>query len=165
MTNESNLADHAAGRGANLAGADLCDADLCDADLRSADLRSADLRGAYLTDAYLIGADLTGANLTRANLTDANLIRAYLTDANLTRANLTRADFTRAKGVIALGQPNGWWAFAYLWQGSIWVCVGCRTFPMDQARVYWAGKDNRREVVAALDYAEMIARLRGWEFS
>ena len=32
-----------------------------------------------------------------------------------------------------------------------------------RGRAYWAGKDNRREVLAALDYAEVIGKLRGWD--
>lgn len=31
-----------------------------------------------------------------------------------------------------------------------------------EARLYWAGKENRREVLAALDYIEAVARIRGW---
>ena len=65
--------------------------------------------------------------------------------------------------VIELGQPNGWWAYAYQWEGAIWVRVGCRTKSIADGRAYWADKANRREVLAALDYAETIAKLREWE--
>lgn len=52
----------------------------------------------------------------------------------------------------------------------IWRCndgiarvkIGCRIKTIAQGREYWCGKKNRREVMAALDYAETIAMLRGW---
>lgn len=60
-------------------------------------------------------------------------------------------------------QPNGWWAFAYFWEGEIWVRVGCRTKSLADGRAYWADKPDRREVMLALDYAEIVAkRMRGW---
>lgn len=85
--------------------------------------------------------------------------------ADLSRADLSGADLCGADHVITLGQPNGWWAFAYLWEGAIWVRVGCRAKSIADGRTYWANKDDRREVLAALDYAETVARLRGWEFA
>ncbi len=171
------LSNHAAWRKGEAKGkhANLSRADLTRADLSGANLSRANLSGANLTMAYLGGADLTmaylgGANLSRADLSGADLTRADLSGAdlsgaNLSRANLSRADLSGANRVIALGQPNGWWAFAYLWEGTIWVRVGCRTFPLAEGRIYWTGKENRREVIAVLDYAEIVARLRGWEFT
>ena len=110
----------------------LRDADLRDADLGGADLRGADLRGADLRGAYLRGAYLGGAY------------------------------FGGIKGVIALGAPDGWPAHAWLRDGWLSIRVGCQEKRIDEARAYWAGKDNRREVMAALDYAEAVAVLRGW---
>jgi hypothetical protein len=160
------LKDHAAwradktkGRRANLGGAHLSGANLS-----GADLGGADLSGAYLGGAHLSGADLSGANLGGANLGGADLSGAYLSRADLSGADLSGADLGGVDHVIALGQPNGWWAFAYLWEGKIWVRIGCRTKSIADGRAYWADKDDRREVLAALDYAETIARLRGWEF-
>ena len=100
----------------------------------------------------LRGANLGGANLGGADLGGADLGGAYLCGA----------DLGGVYDVIALGQPNGWWAFAYLWDGGIVVRVGCRTRSLAEGRAYWAGKEDRREVLAALDYAETVARLRGW---
>jgi hypothetical protein len=40
--------------------------------------------------------------------------------------------------------------------------VGCQEKRLSEAREYWAGKEDRREVLAALDYAEAVALLRGW---
>ena len=104
------------------------------------------------------GADLWGADLASADLGGANLRRA-----DLRGASLGGTDLGGAYHVIALGQPNGWWAFAYQWEGTIWLRVGCRTMSIADGRAYWAGKEDRREVLAALDYAEAIAKLRGWE--
>jgi uncharacterized protein YjbI with pentapeptide repeats len=97
----------------------------------------ANLGGAYLEDANLKGADLGGANLARANLAVAYL-------------------------AAHLGYPNGWSAFAWVKDNQVRVQVGCRNFTLAEGRAYWAGQKNRREVLAALDYAERIADLRGW---
>ena len=135
-------------RGANLRGANLRGANLGGADLRGADLGDADLRGANLRDADLGSADLGGANLGGANLRGANLGGADLGGAN---------------AVIDGGYPNSWKAVA--WRradGTVMVSVGCRQMMLAQGRTYWAGRENRKEVIAFLDYAERIALLRGW---
>ena len=118
--------------------ADLQGADLQGADLQGADLRGADLRGAYLQGADLRGADLQGADLRGAYLRGAD------------------------KSVIDLGQPDGWAAFAWVKDGSVMVQVGCQSFSLAAGRDYWRGKAKRREVMAALDYAESVATIRGW---
>ena len=82
---------------------------------------------------------------------------AYLSDADL-----SGADLRGIKGVIALGAPDGWPAHAWLRDGWLSIRVGCQEKRIDEARAYWAGKDHRREVMAALDYAEAVAVLRGW---
>jgi hypothetical protein len=64
--------------------------------------------------------------------------------------------------VIDLGQPNGWAAFAWVKDNAVMVQVGCKSFTLAQGREYWAGKENRREVMAALDYADAVSQLRGW---
>jgi uncharacterized protein YjbI with pentapeptide repeats len=136
------------------------------ADLTSADLTSADLRGANLRDTNLRGANLRGAVLKGANLWGANLWGTALRGANLRGANL--GGTTLGGGVhdvIALGWPNGWWAFAYMRDAEIRVQVGCRNFSISEGRAYWADKEYRREVLASLDYAEAVARLRGWEIT
>jgi len=48
-------------------------------------------------------------------------------------------------------------------QGEQRVRVGCRDFTLAEGRAYWAAKPDRREVLAALDYAETIAESRGWK--
>ena len=124
--------------------------------------------GANLADANLARANLARANLAGANLADANLARANLADANLARADLARADLAGANLAGAdlaaqLGQPNGWHAWTYLAKnGEQRVRVGCQDFTISGGRAYWADKPNRREVLAALDYAEAIGKLRGW---
>jgi hypothetical protein len=142
------LADHAAWRVDATKGRR---ADLTGADLTGADLTGADLTGANLTGADLTGADLTGANLFHANLNGANLSGAYLNGANL----------NGVKHVVDMGYPNGWRAVAWLIEDRIQLRVGCRNKSLEEGRSYWAGKDDRREVMAAIDYAEACFRLRG----
>ena len=142
---------------ANLRGANLRGADLSGADLSDANLNDADLRGANLSDANLRGADLSGANLSDANLRDADL-----SDADLSEAYLCCANLSGVGHVIDLGSPNSWNAHAWLRDGWLSIRVGCQEKRLSEARDYWAGKDSRREVMAAVDYAEAVALLRGW---
>ena len=140
-----------------------------------ADLTGAVLTGAVLTDAVLRGADLRGAVLRGADLTDAVLRGADLTDADLRGADLTDADGASYKvdgriGIIDAGCPNGWGALGYVDTDSqtLRVHVGCQRREISDGRAYWSSPDHpnrndRREVLAALDYIEAVARLRGWE--
>jgi hypothetical protein len=41
--------------------------------------------------------------------------------------------------------------------------VGCKDKTLAEGRAYWAGKPDRREVMAALDYAEAVANIREWQ--
>ena len=151
--------------------ADLRDADLRGANLRGANLRGANLRGANLRDADLRGADLSGADLRDADLSDADLRDADLSgadlrgadlrDADLSGADLRGADLRGARGVIDGGYPDQWHAAAWWRKGILVVSIGCRTKTLAEARRYWQGKDNRREVMAFLDYAEAVAKIRG----
>jgi len=152
-------------RGANLRGANLCGANLRGANLRGANLCGANLRGANLCGANLRDAALCDANLRDAALYDANLRGADLCDANLCDANLCDADLRGVGYVIDLGLPNGWKAHAWLRDGWLSIRVGCQEKRLSEARDYWAGKDYRREVMAAVDYAEAVALLRGWPIS
>ena len=120
------------------------------ADLSGANLRGADLSGVDLSGATLRGVDLSGANLSGANLRGADLSGANLGTGKI-------------KGLYQLGDPDSWYALTYVLEtGEQRVRVGCRDKTIAEGRAYWAGKDNRREVLAALDYAEAIAKLRGW---
>ena len=93
-----------------------------------------------------------------ADLARANLAGAYLAGADLARANLARAYLA-----AQLGTPNGWDAWTYYVKDGVQrVRVGCRDLTIAEGRAYWGGKENSREVLAALDYAEAIGRLRGW---
>ncbi len=154
---------------ANLAGADLAGANLAYANLAGAYLAEAYLAGANLADAYLAGANLAGANLAGANLAGANLAGAYLAGANLAGANLAGANLADAYLADAnlaahLGYPNGWNAWTYFDTklNEQRVQVGCQNKTIAEGRAYWSDKPNRREVMAALDYAEAIGKLRGW---
>jgi hypothetical protein len=141
--------------GAYLSGAYLSGAHLGGAYLDGADLSGADLSGAYLSGAYLSGADLSGAYLSGAYLDGADLSGAYLGGAYLRGAT----------GVIHLGAPDGWHAHAWLRDGWLSIRVGCHEFRLAEARGYWQGKPDRREVMAALDYAETVAAIREWAVS
>ena len=141
--------------------------DLSRADLRGINLYGAKLRGAKLFRAGLAYAKLVGADLRDADLYGAELFVTDLTGADLTGADLTGADFTKtslrdAQGVIDAGHPNGWRCVGWMRAGVIQVSVGCRDKTLTAGRAYWAGKEDRREVLAALDYIEVVARLRGW---
>ena len=158
--------------GANLGGANLTRANIGGADLTGANLAGANLADAVLAGAYLARANLAGANLTGVNLSDAYLTGAYLAHANLADANLAGANLSganlagaylaRANLIIDLGCPDGWPAFAWLRDGVCMVQVGCRLKTIAEGREYWRGKNDRREVLVALDYAEAVATLRGW---
>ena len=106
-------------------------------------------------------ANLRGANLRGANLIDANLIRADLIDANLRGANLIGTS-----GIIALGFPSNWTAFAWLRHDRLSIRVGCREFRYDAALDHWnnheEGRETRLEQLAATEYARQIALARGW---
>ena len=100
------------------------------------------LEAAVKAKQVLSAADLRGADLRVADLRDA-VLRA-------------------ADAVIFAGYPNGWTAFGWLKDGIIQVRVGCRNFSLSDGRQYFWGKEDRREVLAALDYIEKVASLRGW---
>ena len=94
----------------------------------------------------------------------ADLGGAYLGGADFRGADLGGADFRGADLAAQLGQPNAWDAWTYVSKDGLQrVRVGCHDFTLAEGRAYWQGKDNRREVMAALDYAEAIGKLRGWK--
>ena len=159
--------------GADLSGAVLRGAVLRGAVLRGAVLSGAVLRGAVLSDAVLRGADLSGAVLSDADLSGADLSGADLSGAVLSDAVLSGADGEKHHvdgrcGIIQAGDPNGWLAFGYVDTESqaIRVHIGCRRKSLVEGRAYWSKThpafNRRREVLAALDYIEAIAKLRGW---
>jgi uncharacterized protein YjbI with pentapeptide repeats len=122
----------------------------CADDASEATKRGLAVRWAVGSGAYLSGADLSGADLRGADLSGADLRGAYLRTGKI-------------KGLFQLGDPNSWYALTYVLEtGEQRVRVGCRDKTLAEGRAYWAGKDDRREVLAALDYAEAIAKLRGW---
>lgn len=90
--------------------------------------------------------------------------KADLSGADLSGADLRGADLSGADHAAQIGQPNGWNAFCYFDEKSkkIRVQVGCKNMAIVEGRQYWKGKENRREVLAALDYAEVIGKTRKW---
>ena len=132
------LAGSKKGKRANLSGCDLRRADLREADLSEADLSEANLRGADLRGANLRGCDLSGCDLRWSDLSGCD-------------------------HVIDAGYPDGWHTIGWHIEGAIQVRVGCRSMSLAEGRTYWADKENRREVLAALDYIEAVAKLREWK--
>jgi len=99
------------------------------------------------------GVNLRGADLSGVDLSAADLSGTYLGGKKL------------APGLsfALLGTPDSWSALTYFTEtGQQRVSVGCRDFTLAEGRKYWSGKETRREVMAALDYAEAIAKIRGW---
>ena len=88
---------------------------------------------------------------------------AYLCGANLRGADLSSHKLAAGQSLAMLGQPDGWFAFTYFTdKGQQRVSIGCQDKTIAEGRVYWANKSDRQEVFACLDYAEAIARARGW---
>ena len=109
-----------------------------------------------------LGAAAELALKSGASLYDANLRGASLYGANLRGADLSGVDC-----LIDAGLPNGWTAIGWLRGGWLIVKVGCREKRLAEGRAYWSAethhdRENRREVLAALDYIEAVAKLRGW---
>ena len=64
------------------------------------------------------------------------------------------ASYLRGVHVVAhIGQPDGWNAWTYFDTklNEQRVQVGCKNKTIAEGREYWANKENRREVLAALD--------------
>ena len=107
---------------------------------------------------------MRGSDLSGSDLSDSNLSGSDLRDSNLRGSNLSGSNLSYSSGdLFALGNPDGWYALTLVIAGKQLVRVGCREFSIAKARAYWAGKENRHEVLAALDYAEAIGKLRGWK--
>ncbi len=69
-------------------------------------------------------------------------------------------------GIMPLGNPNNWTAFAFLQDGYLMIAIGCRRKRLAAAKKYWSDTHHhwgdRQEVAATVRLAEKIARLRGW---
>jgi len=89
-------------------------------------------------------------------------------EADLRGADLEGAYLGGASAVIALGQPDGWWAYTYVYSGELMFRIGCQTKSLADAREYWNETHEywlkRKEVAACIEYAVTVAKLRGWEF-
>ena len=70
----------------------------------------------------------------------------------------------KGKSYAMLGSPDSWFALTYFTEnGEQRVHIGCRDYTLAEGRKYWSGKSDRQEILAALDYAEAIGRIRGWD--
>ena len=85
-------------------------------------------------------------------------VEAAVTDG----ASLVGASLVGAGDIVQAGQPDSWGAYGYRAGSDIRVQIGCRNKTLAQGRAYWANKTDRREVLAALDYIEAVAKIRGW---
>lgn len=148
--------------GARLVGAKLSNIVASQANFTYANLMRARLDGSSLVRATLVDADLTDANLCGTNAMDANFYRANLEGANLEGVELGGANLTDVNHLISLNRPDRWHAYAWLRDGCLSIRVGCREMRLGEARAHWYGKEHRREVMAAVEYAAAIAAIRRW---
>jgi len=65
--------------------------------------------------------------------------------------------------VIQAGTPDGWRCYGHKKDGQLLIVAGCRKKTLAEARAYWAGKNDRREVLAAVEYIASVAALKGWQ--
>lgn len=147
---------------ANLSNANLRGVNIHNADLTSTNLENADLSLSSLYDLRLFGTNMRNANLTNTFLSHANMVGTQLFNVNLSKAILDGVKICEVQGFCSLGNPNGWDAYMVLTDIGPKIKVGCRLFTLDEARKYWAGKADRREVLATVEYAEAVAKIRGW---
>lgn len=94
--------------------------------------------------------------------TRADLSGADLSGADLRGADLSGTDLRGASGVIDAGTPNGLRVVGWLLDG--WLAVNCsgQNTRLEDARAHATGRDDRRELAAALDYVAAVAAIRGW---
>ena len=85
---------------------------------------------------------------------------AYVVDGYAPGGRRIRRQF-KTKRVVPLGTPDGWTAVGWWIDGKPWVRVGCRNKSLSDGKWYWAKKPNRREVMAAVEYFEAVAAIRG----
>ena len=111
--------------------------------------------------AVLFSHDCEG-NTMMLTVSAAIQVGAYLSGADLSGANLSGADLSGANAVIDAGVPDSYCCVAWF-NGTIQLRVGCRNKTMAEGREYWAGKEDRCEIMAALDYIEAVAKIRGWK--
>ena len=64
--------------------------------------------------------------------------------------------------VIQAGMPDGWRCYGHKKDGQLLIVAGCRKKTLAEARAYWTGKNDRREVLAAVEYIATVAALKGW---
>lgn len=145
----------------NLSYSDLRCSNLRCSNLSGSNLSYSDLSYSDLSGSDLSGSNLSGSDLSYSNLRCSNLRNSNLSSSNLRSSNLSGSDL-RGSNIILLGQPDNWQAWAVNTDSGLRVCVGCRDFSIEEGRTYWANKPDRSEILQALDYAEAVAKLRGW---
>ena len=58
--------------------------------------------------------------------------------------------------------PDGWRCYGHNKNGKLVISCGCRTKTLAEAREYWASKNDRKEVLAAVEYIAQVAAFKGW---
>ena len=174
-------------RGARLQAWDLTGVNLRRLDLRDANLKMAILDDTDLSDSRLSGALLQGASLCRArlsltsllgvNLTKANLYQAVLYNVPMQGTCLEEADlqgaYLESPDLIDAGCDSRGFRFVAVRQGArdkeepYQIFAGCRTFPLEGARLHWRvrhphNEPLRRECRAKVALLQEVAQARGW---
>jgi hypothetical protein len=118
--------------------------------------------GAAVKLAIKARANLADANLTRAYLADANLADAYLAGANLAGANLAGAYLAGANGLLDCGTPHGWRVVVNVFNGSLRIWAGCRSFTFKEAEAHWKKRADRKLMPPLLAYIKAAAKINKW---
>ena len=61
------------------------------------------------------------------------------------------------------GLPNDWPCYGWLKNGKLFIHCGCRRKTYAEAVEYWSNKQERAEVLLAVQYIAAVAKQRGWE--
>lgn len=69
----------------------------------------------------------------------------------------------RATDAIDLGDYEGYRKMLAQVDGTAYIGAGCRWFTLREAREHWTGRADRPISLAMLDFAEAIAKARGWK--
>lgn len=124
--------------------------------------RRYDLRGHTFLSLDLRNTLFNGADLTGARFFNCRIDQAEFGDANLSGVQFTDTYPINCFGILPAGTPNRWNTFGWNYRGRLVIRAGCREFYVDAAREYWAGKRDRVQVLAAVEYLVAVATDLGW---
>ncbi len=130
------------------------------ADLRYVSLTGFSFEGVSVHKVLFCGSDLQGASFNGSILRRVNFHRAALEGVDFTGAEFY--DCRLPGCVVGLGKPDNYDAWAWNTGKGTYINIGCKCLGLREGFEYWEGKDDRREVIAALRYADEVGRIRGW---